>query len=161
MVSFEIINWRTTITELTNYIDNVHMTAQTYTFEALTREIDTYVGGTNQFELTAGPAYANKWYIILQGVSGFDPGFNMNGGTVHVPLNLDDWTWFALSLNPYWTGFYGQLDAQGESSATFSSFGPQPLMFGYAVNFTYMILQTPTGTPIFASNPISVLFTAP
>jgi hypothetical protein len=144
-----------------NYIDNVRMYPDTCSFEALTHEIDTYTGGTCEFKLTPGPAYANKWYLILQNYTGCYPGFDMNGGTVHVPLNVDDWTWIALQLNPLWTGFYSQLDAQGEATAIFDSFGPQTTAFGLALNFAYMVLQNPGNTPILASNPIYVLFTAP
>jgi hypothetical protein len=144
-----------------NFIDNVRLTAQTHSFETLTREIDTYNGGTCEFKLTPGPAFANKWYLIIQGYTGVTPGFSMNGGTVHVPLNVDDWTWIALQLNPLWTGFYSQLDAQGEATAIFDSFGAQPVAFGLALNFAYMVLQNPGNTPIFGSNPIYVLFTAP
>jgi hypothetical protein len=163
LVTLDLKNWRSGLEtdSVHNYADNVRMTAQTFSFEAKTREINTYVGGTPQFELTAGPAYAGKWYIILQGVSGNDPGFDMNGHTVHVPLNLDAWTWVALDLNPFWTGFYSQLDANGEAAAVFNSFGDQPAAFALAIHFVYLVLENPGNTPVFASNPIYVLFTAP
>lgn len=157
----EIINWRTTTIDLDNYIDNVRMIAHTYTFETLNREIDTYNGGAPQFLLTPGPAYADKWYVILQGYSGNVPGFNMNHGTVHVPLNVDAWTKIALGLNMIWPGFYGQLDAQGEASATFNTYGPQPAAFSLALNFVFIVFQNKGSTPIYASNPIYEIFTAP
>jgi len=150
-----------TITSGSAVLDNVRLTAQSYSFETETREINTYVGGTAQFKLSPGPAYAGKWYIILQGFSGFHPGFDMNGGTVHVPLNPDAWTFVALDLNPLWPGFFSQLDANGEATATFDSFGDQPKAFSLAIDFVFMVLQNPGSTPIFASNPIYVLFTAP
>ncbi|MFH1998364.1 MAG: hypothetical protein ABIK28_01725 [Planctomycetota bacterium] len=136
----------------------MRLTAQTFSFEADPREIDTYNGGTVELKLTPGPAYANKWYIILQGVTGFHPGFNMNMGSVHVPLNLDTWTWIALSLNPLWTGFYSQLDSQGEATAILDTFGPQPEAWAVALDFVYIVLENPGDTPIFASNSIYTLF---
>lgn len=144
-----------------NYVDNISMIPVTCSFEALDHEINANQGGTADFALAAGTDYANKWYIILQGFSGCSPGFYMNKGTVHVPLNVDIWTKMALSLNYLWPGFYSQLDAQGESTAILNSFGPQPVAAGLAINFVYMVLQNPSGTPIFASNPIYVLFTSP
>lgn len=163
LVTLSLTNWRSGSEDdpVHNYADNVRMTAQTFSFEAKTREINTYVGGTAEFELTPGPAFANKGYIVLQGVSGNYPGFDMNAGAVHVPLNLDVWTWVALDLNPFWTGFYSQLDGNGEATAVFNSFGDQPAAFALAINFVYLVLENPGSTPIFASNPVYVLFTAP
>ena len=40
-------------------------------------------------------------------------------------------------------------------------FGDQPAAFALAINFVFLVLENPGGTPIFASNPIYVLFTAP
>ena len=89
------------------------------------------------------------------------PGFYMNKGSVHVPLNVDVWTKMALGLNYLWSGFYSQLGGLGESTATLNTFGPQPVAAGLAINFVYMVLNNPSGSPIFASNPIYVLFTSP
>jgi hypothetical protein len=163
LVSFEIENFREGVPGemLYNYTDNLCMVPQTCSFEALDNEIDANKGGTADFGIHAGPAYANKWYIILQGFTGCTPGFDMNAGTVHVPLNIDVWTWIALDLNPLWSGFYSQLDGVGEATATLNTFGPQPVAAGLALNFVYLVLQNPGSTPIFASNPVFVLFTTP
>jgi hypothetical protein len=160
MVTFEILNWKDgdPDTDLENYIDNVRMYPQNPTLIAEQREIDSSTGGTATFTIDAGPAYANKWYLVLSGFSGNHPGFTLNG--THIPLNQDLWTTLAVSfaLQGFWVGFYTSLDASGQSTAILNTFGPQPSVQGVALNFCYMVLQNPTNSPIFASNPIYVLF---
>jgi hypothetical protein len=159
MVTFELHNWKDGAydPDLINYADHVRMYPQNPNFIALQHEIDINVGGTATFMLDAGAAYANKYSIILQSITGNHPGFDMNGN--HIPLNMDVWSWMALdfTLQGFWSGFYGPLDANGQSTAVFNTFGAQPAAYGLIINFAYMVLQNPTNTPVFASYPIYVL----
>ena len=63
-----------------------------------------------------GPDYANYKYCLLTGATGTQPGSLLPNG-VKVPLNFDDWTFFALQYlnSSTFSNFYGVLDAQGET----------------------------------------------
>jgi hypothetical protein len=160
MVTFEILNWKDgdPDTDLENYIDHVLMYPQDPSFIAVQRELNSTSGGSATLTIDAGAAHANKWYLVLSGFSGNHPGFTING--TQVPLNQDLWTTLAVSfaLQGFWAGFYTSLDGNGQSTAVLNTFGPQPGLQGVALNFCYMVLQNPTNSPIFASNPIYVLF---
>jgi hypothetical protein len=160
-VTLEVRNWRDEFftDDIKNYIDNIKVEPIDITLTATSSLVSASVGGTFTFDVNPGPAYANKWYIILQGFSGTYPGFNINAGTVHVPLNTDIWTNIALGLNPFWPGFYTNLDASGFSSASMSTFGPQPVALYLTLYLCVMVLQNPSSTPIFATNPVHVTFT--
>lgn len=157
-VNFQIYNWRDEeeTTNVTNYVDNVRIYPETPNFETATREITASGGGTADFTIDAGAAYANKQYIILSCFSNCHPGFVKNG--THVPINIDFWTYMAIefSLAGYWAGFYTTLDANGQGSATFNTFGPQPAAKELVLYFSYMVMNKPTSQPIFASHPIYV-----
>lgn len=160
MVPVEIYSWRTgdEFDPIHNYIDNVRVTAQTYSLEADSRELDTYNGSSSELKIDVGPAYAGKYYIILQGMSGSAPGFDMSMGTVHVPLNVDSWTLIAFNFYPVWTGFQGQLDAEGKATAVLNTYGPQPSAWAQAIYHVCLVLENPYNTPIFASNSVYTLF---
>ena len=160
MVELDLFNWRDGIeTTIDNYIDNIQVNLQNPTFEALNREVSASSGGVFNFDIKPGPAYANKWYIILQGYTGNHPGFNMSAGVVHVPLNVDLWTDIALGLNPFWNNFYASLDGNGHSDASMSTFGPQPVAQGLALYAVVLVLKNPSNSVEFATNPVSILFT--
>jgi hypothetical protein len=160
MVELEVYNWREGLeSTIENYIDNIRVYMQNPTFEALNREVSASSGGVFNFDINPGPAYANQWYMILQGFTGNHPGFNMSAGAVHVPLNADVWTDIALGLNPFWNNFYSALDGNGHSDASMSTFGPQPIAEGLALYLDVLVLKNPSDTVVFATNPISVLFT--
>jgi hypothetical protein len=159
-VTFELYNWRDDIEtdQITNYADHLRMFPQNPNFIAETREIIASSGGTANLTVKAGAAHANKWYLVLSGISGCHPGFTMNG--VKIPLNQDFWTMMAINfaLGGIWTGFYTQLDANGDGTAVLNTFGPQAAAKGLVMYFDYIVLLNPTNSPIFASYPIYVMF---
>lgn len=73
-------------------------------------------GGTSHVQLNLGAAFAGRNYVVLAGVSGTSPGFQL--GKVHVDLNYDAVTQLALGLLPFLPGFLGTLDAAGRAQAT-------------------------------------------
>ncbi len=73
-------------------------------------------GGTSQLQLNLGAAGANRNYVVLAGISGTSPGFQL--GKVHVDLNYDAITQLALGLLPFLPGFLGTLDGAGRAQAT-------------------------------------------
>jgi hypothetical protein len=127
-------------------------------FIAETREINAASGGFADLTLKAGPAHADKWYLVLSGISGCHPGFTLNG--VKIPLNQDFWTMMAVdfALGGIWAGFYDQLDANGEGTAVLNTFGPQATAQGLVMYFDYIVLENPTSLLSFASYPIYVFF---
>lgn len=76
-------------------------------------------GASVGMELIAGPANGGRTYLVLAGVTGTSPGFELPGGTV-LPLNWDPFTDVALGLlnSPLFSDFLGSLDAEGEAMAT-------------------------------------------
>jgi hypothetical protein len=160
LVNLEIHNWSSEGNpgKVHNHLDNLQVAPEHPIFEALNPEIVANEGGVFQFNIDAGSEYGNKIFIILQSFSGSDPGFYMNGGTVHVPLNPDIWTNVALNLNSYWHNFYGLLDMNGQAYAEMSTFGPQPNAELVAIHLVALVLEDSGFIPIFASNPVNVLF---
>jgi hypothetical protein len=97
---------------------------------------------------------------MLSSASGPVPGFNMSGGAVHVPLNVDWWTNMAFGFYPYWPGFQDYLDANGLSTATLNTFAPlPPSAVGLALYFNFIVLNKPWNTAIWSSHLAYILFT--
>ncbi|MFH1999979.1 MAG: hypothetical protein ABIK28_09870 [Planctomycetota bacterium] len=160
-VTLEIENFRggDFTTDIKNFIDNIDVRQQNPTFTISNPEISAQTGGTFNFQVNVGPAYANKWMIVIQGVTGTYPGFNMAMGSIHVALNMDFWTDIALGFNPYWPGFFGPLDGNGQKTPSMSTFGPlPPSAVGLALYLDTLILQSAAGTVLGATNSVSVLF---
>jgi hypothetical protein len=78
-----------------------------------TGEIQAWVGGTLEFTLNAGSAYANRNYVLFGGTSGSAPGINV--GSINIPCNWDAFT--TLLLQAMLPDFYGTLDGNGSASA--------------------------------------------
>src|SRR5690606_31296558 len=77
-------------------------------------------GGSLQWSLDAGPAFAGQVYVLIGSLSGSAPGFDLGG--VHVPIELDAYTALLLTA-PNSTGAFsfinvGQLDAAGSAVTT-------------------------------------------
>lgn len=117
-----------------------------------THIIENTPGGTVQFYLDAGPAFASRTYVVLASVTGIDPGTPLPGGAATLPLNWDFFTdlllQIALSGSPITTNFLGALDANGESTASLF-IPPGPGAVGTEINFAFC-LRWPWE---FASNP--------
>jgi len=142
-----------------NYYDNFRVYATYPNFFAHNHEISCATGGKCDFTLQLWPAMGGKPYIILSGMTGMDPGFDMAAGTIHVPLNADFWTYMAFNFYPYWPGFQSFLDANGVATATLDTFTPLPSSaIGLAMYFDYLVLKSAWSTPIFSSFPVYVLF---
>ncbi|MHC4944498.1 MAG: hypothetical protein ACYTG7_15890, partial [Planctomycetota bacterium] len=143
MVELEILHERADAYDenVEHYVDNICVCPENAEMEALNHELPAPAGGVFDFQIDAGAQYANKMFIILQSFTGCDPGFNMNGGQVHVPLIADWWTYLALSLNPYWCNFYGMLDHSGRATANMNTFGPQPAAQGGAIYLAALVLE--------------------
>jgi hypothetical protein len=73
-------------------------------------------GGATQLQLNLGAAYGGRGYVVLAGISGTAPGFDL--GATHVDLNFDAVTQLGLTLLPNLPGFLGTLDSGGRATAT-------------------------------------------
>jgi hypothetical protein len=141
------------------YIDNIRLYPEDASFDAVKSEISAAEGGAFKFHIHAGAANGGRSYMVLQGVSGNDPGFNLAGGSVHVPLNVDAWTLLSLNLNSYWMNFYGLLDANGEADLQMSTFGPQPGAERLSITLVALLMDNTGFKPVGCTNPVYVLFT--
>lgn len=147
MVELEVRNWReTSAQKYENYFDNIRVTQVNANFEAGVRELSAAEGGVFELEIDAGPDYAHEMFIILQGVSGMDPGIDKPGSDVHIPLNFDTWTHIGFSLNPYWVNFFGTFDSMGCASSRMSTFGPQTSAEGLAIYAVAYVVSKPMAT---------------
>jgi hypothetical protein len=73
-------------------------------------------GGSTQLQLNLGAAHGGRSYVVLAGISGTSPGFDL--GATHVDLEFDAITQLGLTLLPNLPGFLGTLDGAGRATAT-------------------------------------------
>jgi len=112
-------------------------------------------GGTVTFTLDAGAAFAGRLYGMTGSASGTVPGFNLPGGGV-LPLNRD----FVFDFirgnfgSPLFTGFLGNLDANGRATAVFDTMGSIPAVLppGSTLHFAF----TTVNPYDFQSNAVAV-----
>ncbi len=110
-------------------------------------------GGTVNFELFPGPAFAGRPYYLLASASGSAPGIPLPSLTL--PLNPDPLFYLSYYLmnSPILPGAAGKLDGSGRASARLVA-GPGllvPFVNG-SLTFAYGVLN-----PIdFASNPVAI-----
>ncbi|MHC4943210.1 MAG: DUF7948 domain-containing protein [Planctomycetota bacterium] len=116
-------------------------------------EIPENTGGSIDFQLSPGPDYANREYLLLGSVSGTVPGTALPGGLVNLPLNLDVFTDVVLLLlnTQVFADFYGSLDAAGSAMAHLNA-GPVPGYAGTQIYFAFC-LNKPFD---FVSNPVTI-----
>jgi hypothetical protein len=96
-------------------------------------------GGTVNFDLDAGPAYAGRKYFMLASVSGTSPGTSLPGGLT-LPINQDfmfDLVFTFAPLNLFFQNFSGTLDSNGQAEATFDYPG-YPGSAGLVFYFAWM-----------------------
>ena len=101
--------------------------------------------------------YAGRTYLLLGGVSGTAPGFDLKDGT-HVPINWDGFTNLVLANlgPPFFQGFMGTLDINGDAQAVFDTQGPlDPSFVGLTFDFAF-ITEYPPGQYI-ASNAVELV----
>jgi hypothetical protein len=124
-----------------------------------TQFLDTAVMAPVHFTIRAGAAHAHSPYFVTASASGQVPGTPYQNDVI--PITVD---WFTgvltVSLNtPFFTGFLGDLDGDGNGSAVFdlSQFAPfDPGLAGLRVTFAayaWDYILSPGGT---ASNPVDV-----
>lgn len=115
--------------------------------------------GQVDFTLRAGAMHAGDNYILLGSMSGTSPATQF--GTVTLPLNSFD-PWFALTSSVFNTVILqnttGTLDAAGEAQA---SLLVPPLMslLGLQFHHAYLVSDSQTQQPVFASNAMPLLMT--
>jgi len=98
--------------------------------------------------------------MIFSCITGTYPGFKLTGK--QVPLNLDQFTWLALSLmnSPMMANFKSTLDVNGQSTATFIFPSNQPVAVGLALYFNCLVQKNPTKPAILlATNSVYILLT--
>ena len=123
--------------------------------EADGNAINSWQGGTINFNLDACPIHAGRGYALLSTASGTIPGFNLPQGGVNMPVNWDIITELILSMG--FPGFMGQLDGTGQSNAQFT-LPPFKLTSDVTLSFAYALQGPPWD---FASNPVDILIKAP
>lgn len=126
-------------------------------FSANKYTLDASTGGTVNLFLDAGGAKAFRNYLILGGVTGIEPGFNLPGGFATLPLNWDVFTDLVLSLlnTVVFQNFLGSLNGSGDGGATINAPSLPVSAVGVNLYFAYC-LNAPYD---FASNAISIKIT--
>jgi hypothetical protein len=113
-------------------------------------------GGTQTWEIDAGPANANRLYVCAGTLSGTRPGQLLLGA--NLPLNAD--VWFNLSLGAangsVYTNSWGLLDANGKASASWNFPAGVGFLNGAMFHHAFVALEPSTVTPTFVSQPASV-----
>lgn len=112
-------------------------------------------GDSLDFYLDARPENAGRKYLLVAGLSGTTPGFEMPGGTAMLPVNLDDFTWFTLlplMNTPLFQNFAGTLSADGTATCTQASGALPPGCAGTHIYYAFC-LDWPWE---FVSNPLSL-----
>ena len=117
-------------------------------------------GGDRHMRVDAGPAFADRVFLVLGTVSGTDPGIEMPGG-LHLPLNPDFWFWMGLhnaGRFPVACGL-GQLDANGRVDATFAlPPGVGRGLAGLTVHHACVVFDATWTVPEFVSNVVEFQF---
>lgn len=114
-------------------------------------------GATAALQLNAGPAFANRTYLMLGSFSGTAPGIVISAG-VKLPLNFDSYfNHLLLTTNPpVLQNHIGVLDAQGKATATYvNPANLRPTLIG--LQFSHAYLLTPTND--FASDAVTFTLT--
>ena len=115
-------------------------------------------GGAQNLALQAGPAHAGDLYFFLGSITGVTPGFQYGGLTI--PLNIDPYFLLLLldpAASPVANGF-NSLDTGGQGLARLTlPPAMDPTLAGITVHHAYVVLDSATLNPVFASNPVQVL----
>ena len=128
-------------------------------FWADVETISLLSGGTQSFNLNAGPANGGSYYRVFGTFTGTTPGLDFGFGNI-LPLNYDDYFKITLKqpgLKPFFNGFKGYLDANGEAVASFTVPGPfDPTLAGVLFHHGFVSAQV-IGFVDYASNAIPVM----
>jgi hypothetical protein len=116
-------------------------------------------GGSQVFNLAAGPDNAGMFYLLLGSISGTSPGQTV--GQQMLPLNADDY--FRLTHSHpnagALVGTMGVLDGNGEASAQVLLPNQLPAsVTGLEVNHAYLLMDRKhPGEIVLMSNPVSLV----
>ncbi|MEW6746159.1 MAG: hypothetical protein AB1486_25750 [Planctomycetota bacterium] len=121
-----------------------------------TDKLSQSLGGTVNFAHAAGWANANRQYFLLGSISGTDPGTDLPGGLVTLPLNWDIFTLLTIRFanTPALANFTGLLTRSGTASSQLNTFGPlPPEAVGISMSFAHTVF------PPFdwVSNPVTIV----
>ena len=125
-------------------LDPIVFTVYDPIFGSDVTEISARDGGLVNFSLDAGAANGGRDYFILGTLSGTSPGLPLPGGQVILPVNYDVFTGLVASMlnTAIFDRFLGQLDAAGQETARFDTFGPLPGgLVGLSMHFAYALAK--------------------
>ncbi len=111
-------------------------------------------GGTVNFTLDAGSAYANRGYYLLGSTSGTEPGTPLPGGMATLPLNWDGFSSLVRNNmnSSTFSDFNWYLDYTGKGAAQLNATVVPPTYVGLSVHFAFC-LHSPYD---YASNPVEI-----
>ena len=114
--------------------------------------LSNLAGGTQHFELDAGPALGGQLYLLLGSLSGTNPGISIDG--LNLPINFDAYTQFTLNGGAgLYTNSVGLLDADGFAEAQFTlPAGLAPQAVGSVFQHAFVTVNPLTSIVTFASN---------
>ncbi|MCA8969366.1 MAG: aryl-sulfate sulfotransferase [Planctomycetes bacterium] len=118
-------------------------------------------GGSIDLDLVTGSQHAGSTYWVLGTLSGTTPGLTLP--TVHVPLNVDSWTWDTIAYpnTALLARTLGVLDTNGRASASLLTVRPgliPPALIGLRFDHAYIVIDQ-TNAITFASNPVAFSIT--
>jgi len=118
-------------------------------------QLSISTGGTQTWTMDFGVARAGLPYLVLGSVTGWIPGFLVNG--VAIPLVPDPYLDFTLLYpnTPTLPGSFGLLDGLGRANATLVIPPLGPALLGL-VAYHCTVAFTTTGVVQIASNPVPV-----
>lgn len=146
--------WVSDDSQKVTYFDRIHTLVGALAVDCHT--LSAAFGGTVNYNLDAGVAYANRNYLLLGSISGTEPGTPLPGGLTTIPMNWDLFTNMMIPLinSPVFNKFYGPLDAYGKGSAQLKTGAVPASAAGLRMYFAYCTYE-----PFdFVSNPEEVRF---
>ena len=121
--------------------------------------ISVSAGGTQAFTLDAGPGEGGALYLLLGTLSGTDPGVPFDD--LLVPLNIDAYLLRTLLKPnaPPLAGSFGALDANGQSTASFTLGAAQvPSLAGLTAHHAFVTFDVVGFGLSMASNAVGLDF---
>ncbi len=138
------------------YVDWVNYTPVFFKTDKTALRVST--GGQANFYLDAGPARANRVYVILTSLQPTNIGTPL-GGYLTLPLDLN-WASFVLLSSANTTtfpGFIGTFNAQGRGTAGLNlPSGLSPTLAGLHLHFAYLGINAALNGFTVASNPVVI-----
>ncbi|MCB9881325.1 MAG: fibronectin type III domain-containing protein [Planctomycetes bacterium] len=115
-------------------------------------DVATTRGANQQLFLDAGPRHVRAPYLILGSSSATRQGLGL--GSVHVPLDVDEYTTALLAAPNRWlVGSVGLLDEQGRARARFELLELHTSLLGMCLQHAALVFSA-HGMPIAGSNAV-------